>query len=345
MITFGPSTHLEVFVSKTDFLLNIPKPILLRLKDIDLNVPSVNCNLAVNELLQRSVLLGGKRLRPLLTYIFCDFFGVDLEKNPLCDICATSIEMVHAASLAHDDVIDEATMRRGNPSINIQASNNKAVLAGDYLLAAVINRLTAQGNLALVGEMSKVIQALSEGEWIQSDAIIHKQYNRDLIETIAMNKTSSVMSWCGVSAALISNHSDEDISELSEMARSFGAHLGLAFQLLDDTLDFSGDSQKDTLLDLKNGQVNSVIYEWLVLNPEVFNAFKDGEDIIDLFKEDGIEDCIATIRAQALSHLDQGRELLSQMKAKLHGNVDQKTLDRGEKTLLFILKYLEDRKV
>ncbi len=331
-------------MSKTDFLLNIPKPILLRLKDIDLNVPSVNCNLAVNELLQRSVLLGGKRLRPLLTYIFCDFFGVDLD-HPTCDVCATSIEMVHAASLAHDDVIDEATMRRGTPSINIQASNKKAVLAGDYLLASVIHRLTTQGSLALVGEMSQVIQALSEGEWIQSDAILHKQYNRDLIELIAKNKTSSVMAWCGVSAALISTH-DEDVQiQLSDLARSFGNHLGLAFQLLDDTLDFSGDSQKDTLLDLKNGQVNSVIFEWLELHPDVFKAFKAGENILDLFNEDGLEACIDKVRKQALDHLNQSRELLSQMKEILKGRVDQKNIDRGEKTLLFILKYLEDRKV
>ncbi len=331
-------------MSKTDFLLNIPKPILLRLKDIDLNIPSKNCNQAVNELLQRSVLMGGKRLRPLLTFIFCDFFGVDLA-DERCDVCASSIEMVHAASLAHDDVIDEATLRRGNPSINIQASNKKAVLAGDYLLAAVINRLTQKGSLELVGEMSLVIQALSEGEWIQADAIEHRQYTRDLIEKIALNKTSSVMTWCGVSAAIISESASSQKTEICDLARSFGHHMGLAFQLLDDTLDFSGDSQKDNLLDLKNGQVNSVIYEWLELHPDILKKFKDGEDIMDLFSDDRIDEAISMVRGQAQNHLGICRENLAQMKGLLTGHVDQKNLDRGEKTLNFILKFLEDRKV
>lgn len=331
-------------MTKTDFVLNIPKPILLKIKDIDLNIPSSNCNQAVNELLQKTVLMGGKRLRPLLTYIFCDFFGVDLG-NEISEVCATSIEMVHAASLAHDDVIDEATMRRGNPSINIQASNKKAVLAGDYLLAAVIHRLTHKGSLELVSEMSLVIQALSEGEWIQSDAIEHRNYTRDLIEKIAVGKTSSVMTWCGVSAALISDIPAAPKNDLKEMARKFGHHMGLAFQLLDDTLDFSGDSQKDNLLDLKNGQVNSVIYEWLELHPNVFSEFKKGEDIMDLFSMDKIDQSIELVRKQALDHLNISRELLSQMKELAREYVPATNLDRGEKTLQFILKFLEDRKV
>ncbi len=329
-------------MNKTDFLLNIPKPILLRIKNIDLNTPSENCNEAVNELLQRSVLLGGKRLRPLLTYLFCDFFGLDLDAE-ICSVNATSIEMVHAASLAHDDVIDEATLRRGNPSINIQASNKRAVLAGDYLLAAVIGRLTQKGSLELVREMSRVIQALSEGEWIQSDAIIHKNYTRELINQIALNKTSSVMTWCGVSSALISPYDESIKAELVSKGREFGEYLGLAFQFLDDTLDFSSDSQKDTLLDLKNGQVNSVIYEWLESHPEVFKDFKDGKDILELFNDDGIEDSISVVRARALEHLNRCRTLLSEMKNLLKDHVDSHRLDKAEKTLLFILKYLEDR--
>lgn len=334
-------------MSKTDFILNIPKPILLKVKDIDLNIPSNNCNQAVNELLQKSVLMGGKRLRPLLTYIFCDFFGVDLSLEK-AEVCATSIEMVHAASLAHDDVIDEATMRRGNPSINIQASNKKAVLAGDYLLAAVIQRLTHKGSLELVSQMSLVIQALAEGEWIQSDAIEHRQYTRELIEKIALNKTSSVMTWCGMSAALISAIPETQKLEACELARKFGHHMGLAFQFLDDTLDFSGDSQKDNLLDLKNGQVNSVIYEWLELHPDILADFKNGKDIMELFSMDGmdaIDRAISRVRAQALEHLNICRELLIQIKEISREYVPVANLDRGEKTLLFILKFLENRKV
>src|SRR5690606_31879505 len=123
------------------------------------------------------VLLGGKRLRPLLTYLCGNFFGV---KADALDVYAKAIEMVHAASLSHDDVVDGANTRRGKPSINAESSNKQAVLAGDYLLADVIVELTKQGDLTLVQEMSYVIQALAEGEWIQLDAAASRQYTREL---------------------------------------------------------------------------------------------------------------------------------------------------------------------
>ena len=261
---------------KQDFLKNIPKSILLKLGKIDLNIPSKNCHEAVDDLLANSVLLGGKRLRPLLTYLFADFFGLDLAN---VDIPARAIEMVHAASLAHDDVIDEATHRRGAPSINIQASNKRAVLAGDYLLAAVIGELCTLENTALVSQMAWVIEELASGEWVQSDAVGSRLYTKEILDEIALKKTSSVMSWCAVAPALLASGSPIAI----EKARSFGAHLGLAFQYLDDTLDFGGDSQKDTLLDLQNGQVNSVVYDWLILHPEQKKEYEAGGDISAIF--------------------------------------------------------------
>src|SRR5690606_19683474 len=171
------------------FLTTIPAELLGRVRDLEMVTSSESCNRSINQLLQRTVLLGGKRLRPLLTYLCGNFFGAKIEG---LDVYAKSIEMVHAASLSHDDVVDGAKTRRGKPSINAESSNKHAVLAGDYLLADVIVELTKQGNLKLVKEMSLVIQALAEGEWIQLDAANSRQYTRELIEVIAVMKTASV---------------------------------------------------------------------------------------------------------------------------------------------------------
>lgn len=319
-----------------NFVKNIPPHILKRLTSINLEVPSVNCDKAINELLQKSVLLGGKRLRPLLTYVFGDFFGVELEK---LDIAAKSIEMVHAASLAHDDVIDEATIRRDAPSINIQSTNKKAILAGDFLLAAVIGDLSRFGNLELVREMAVVIELLAQGEWLQSDLVLSRAYTRENIREIAFKKTSSVMSWCSVSAAICAGFN----KELVNYAREFGHHLGIAFQLLDDTLDFSGESRKDALLDLKNGQVNSVLFEWLELNQKVKSDFLKGVDITNQFNENRLDEALALVQKMAEEHLNECRQIVFLLKKELTDKRPEKQLEKSCKTLMFIIDYLAKR--
>ncbi len=317
---------------KSSFFKQIPPQILARLKTIDLDVPSQNAHEAMNELLQKSVLFGGKRLRPLLTYLFGEFFEVPLKD---LDVYARAIEMVHAASLAHDDVIDEATTRRGKPSINIQASNKKSVLAGDYLLASVIGELCREGRLELVSEMAQVIELLSQGEWLQSDLISSRAYTRENLEEIAHKKTASVMTWCSVAPALVKGSQKEVVG----YARQFGHHLGVAFQMIDDTLDFNGDGQKDGLLDLRNGQINSVLFEWLELHPDIKERFQRGEDIVPFFNENGLDQALDKVRTKAKEHMERCRDILEVLNKEIHGPGQ----DSKKKPLLFILDSLEAR--
>jgi geranylgeranyl pyrophosphate synthase len=318
-------------------LKSIPPQILMRLKGINLNIPSDNCNQEINSLLQRTVLMGGKRLRPMLTYLMADFFGLELDK---ADVCASSIELVHAASLSHDDVIDQATTRRGGPTLNMVSSNKRAVLAGDYLLASVIVSLTRLGRLDLVSEMGQVIEALSEGEWLQLDASESRIYSEEAIEKIALFKTASVMSWCSVAPCLLKGYSENII----KYARYFGENLGVAFQLLDDTLDFSGQSQKDTQLDLKNGIVNAVVFEWLLLNPQAMESFQQGESIVDLWAEEGLEKAIGIVRTRALEKLNRCRDILNIMSSELENELGEEHFNKKKRPLLEILNFLENRK-
>ncbi len=285
------------------FFETIPLPIINEIKNLDFSASDQSVNKEIEKLLSKTVLVGGKRLRPILTYLMGDLFGVSLKSMaPL----ARAIELVHAASLGHDDVVDNATTRRGTPSINVVSSNKRAVLAGDYLLADVIVSLSRENDINLIKEMAQVIQSLSDGEWLQLNASESRKYSREIIETIALKKTGSVISWCCVSPAYRKGLSLEVI----EYCRELGNNIGLAFQMIDDTLDFSDNSQKDHLLDMENGIINSVIYEWLELNLEAKEAFKKGQKIVDLWTNNKLQESIDIVKERAFQKLTRANELL-----------------------------------
>lgn len=325
----------------TDLLDSIPAHVLDRSKNLDLKIRSVNAHAAIDEVLSRTVLRGGKRLRPLLTFLMANLFKIDLDS---ITTFARASELVHAASLSHDDVIDNATMRRGSPSINIISSNQKAVLAGDYLLSSVIVDLCSTHNLELVREMSLVIKDLSEGEWLQLDLISSREYSRELIREIALKKTSSVMSYCTLAPALFGKMP----AEIQDISRQFGISLGLAFQLIDDTLDFSGDSLKDKDLDLNNGIVNAVVFEFLVTHPELFKRFKDGEDLSGLLISKDMNPSIKLISAEALAHLEDARLNLIALETFLAHSIYQDNLDELKEALdnlYLVISYMALRQI
>lgn len=210
----------------------------------------------MSQALEASVLKGGKRLRPLLVYLMCDLF--EISNDPRVETYAKAIELVHSASLSHDDVIDNATMRRNSPSINLLLGNKKSILTGDYLLGEVIVQVTNAKNLRLVQELAKVIQDLAYGEWLQMDLLNKWPLTPKDIEEVARHKTASVMSWCCIVGPILSQRSEE----ICQLTRNFGLEFGLAFQLIDDILDM-GDAEtgKDVLKDLQSGTINRVLLE------------------------------------------------------------------------------------
>lgn len=312
------------------FYSSIRPEISAKVEALPIQIESEQCLAAVQELLSRSVLQGGKRLRPLLTYLVSDLLDIDIE---LATPFARAVELVHAASLAHDDVIDNATLRRGNPSINIVGSNKRAVLAGDFLLADVIVSLTKTGHLELVKRMSEVIQDLSNGEWLQLEAAESKQYSLELISRISLFKTSSVMSYCCYAPGILAKLSEDKIEHL----KLFGQHVGQAFQLTDDILDFSGDSLKDQFLDLQNGIVNAVTFE-ILANSSVLNQQFQTGTIVSFDSQDPV--VIAAIEATKVKvrdHLEAAHIHLENVCKDL--NVKDSKL----KPLQLILAYLAAR--
>ena len=307
------------------FFNSVPSYIQEQLKDLQVNITSNATE--IDQLLNRTVLLGGKRLRPLLIYLMGDLFSLPVQQmTPL----AQAIEKVHAASLAHDDVIDNETLRRGIASINVVGGNKRAVLAGDHLLADVIVKLVEQNNLALVQEMARVIQQLAQGEWLQLECFETKTYSRQLLISIAEKKTGSVMSWCCLAPALLANCSKPVV----EYCRQFGVALGVAFQFVDDILDFAFNPALGEGKDWNSGVVNAVAYQLMEdrsVSPEMLGVLK--------FAAKEIERAQLRVRELVDFQLSEARKLLQIICREESGRIQQAALG----SLDLMLSYLASR--
>ena len=255
--------------------------------------------------LNQTLLYGGKRFRPLLCLMMSRFFRVPFVR--IAPIAMAS-ERVHAATLAHDDVIDEATLRRNRASINARSSNARAVLAGDLLLSKVMLDVVEVGNLEIVKDLARTICELVEGEWLQLEARGIMQVQRKDLERVAILKTASLFKWCCTTPARLAGVSDEILATV----RIFGENLGLAFQMIDDALDFSSTSGKSYAKDYQEGLVNYVLMELLEENP--LRAQKVGAGLGKVLDEKNmpwqtpeIDHAIALTKARARLKLEAAR--------------------------------------
>ncbi|MBE7438238.1 MAG: polyprenyl synthetase family protein [Spirochaetales bacterium] len=213
---------------------------------------------------------GGKRIRPLLHYHTCAL--LEYQGKVWQDVGAIG-ELIHAASLLHDDVVDESKTRRGQPSTNALHGNKTAVLCGDYLLACGLDHLrTLPGSQELLRIFTVVIRKLAVGELLQLQWESNIRLDRKTYEQIIHCKTGALFGAMTESAALLAAH-----SSLKEYAR-FGEELGLLFQLRDDYLDYfpgKGDG-KPAFQDFKRGLVT---FPFLLLLEER----KNRKELVRLF--------------------------------------------------------------
>lgn len=171
-------------------------------------------------------------------------------------LLAQSIEFIHNASLLHDDLIDQSTLRRGKTAAWVKYTPEYAVLAGDYLLARVMVNLSHFGNIRLIQLTSEVISDLLEGEWIQDSLVQDWNVTLKQLDQVHNLKTASLFKWCLRAPFIaVENYNDEIHHLLIEM----GSLLGQLFQRSDDLLDFNirNDENKAILGDLKSGYLNS----------------------------------------------------------------------------------------
>jgi octaprenyl-diphosphate synthase len=315
------------------------------LKGLIFRLPERSSVPEIESLLNRSVLWGGKRLRPLLTFLVADSLGVSLEGVAPY---ARAAEYTHAATLAHDDVIDEASTRRHRPTINSRSSNSRAVLAGDFLLAQALRELCVNPSTPLISGLSQVLVDMVSGEWLQLEARGVVEVSAQHLDEVARKKTASLLAWCcsvgpelkGVEPAVV------------ERFRQLGIHLGMAFQQVDDVIDFEPQGEKPFAQDVREGLVNRVAYEMIRANPALVKPL---QRTICLWREDHqaaaqgaswpwsdeeLQAARRGVRLSAEAHIEAGRELWRGLISDLQMNPESASV----RAIIAILDELPRRK-
>ncbi len=208
---------------------------------------------------------GGKRLRPLLTLLIAKLFHYQGNRHiPL----AVVVEFIHTASLLHDDVVDAADQRRGAPSANGIWGNQASVLVGDYLFSRAFQMMVKDGDVAMLGLMSDVTNALAEGEVLQLSRTFHVEMSEAECLEVIERKTAILFS----AATKVGAHIADQPQEIIEAMSEYGMCLGVAFQLMDDALDYIADEKtagKPVCHDLEEGKITLPLIIAMERDPEL----------------------------------------------------------------------------
>ena len=236
----------------SDFLSDIRRPIEAELEEFtrffnsSLDHTDGTLSQALDFIRRRE----GKRMRPILTLLIAKCFG---RVNESTHRAAVGLELLHTASLVHDDVVDEAKERRGQASVNAIYDNRVSVLVGDYILSTAVNSMSLTRNLDIVMRLSLLGQTLASGEILQmtsngSDNISEQDYYE-----VIRKKTASLFEACAAMGAMSVNAAEEDV----RAAGQFGQTIGMIFQIRDDIFDYFEDSDigKPTGNDMLEGKL------------------------------------------------------------------------------------------
>ncbi len=234
-----------------DKKLLIAKPVAEELKIFNSYYKdSVFCNnVRIQEIIDYIMKSDGKRIRPTLLLLAAKACG---EINNVTYNAAITIELLHTASLIHDDVVDESKIRRGVASINAIYDNKMAVLAGDYFLSTALIKSVLTGNIDLISNISDLGRDLAEGELNQLSLVKELILDEEEYFQVIKKKTASLMSVCMRIGAMSVNATPEVVEKFTKL----GELLGLCFQLRDDIFDyFTNAIGKPTGNDIREGKV------------------------------------------------------------------------------------------
>ena len=216
-----------------DTLSLIKQPIETELVDfIDLFNHALNhedglLQVVLNHIKQRA----GKRMRPILILLMAKNFG---KVSSVTQHAAVGLELLHTASLVHDDVVDEAAERRGQASVNADYDNKVAVLVGDYVLSTALLHVSYTHSEMIVRRLAELGRTLSDGEILQLANIQNKEVTEEVYYKIIERKTAALFETCAAIGAESAGATEEQV----EAARLFGKNLGIVFQIRDDIFDY-----------------------------------------------------------------------------------------------------------
>ena len=199
---------------------------------------------------------GGKRMRPILMLLMARNFG---SISPVTQHSAVGLELLHTASLVHDDVVDESGERRGQASVNATYNNKVAVLVGDFILSTALLHVSFTGHQRIIEYLAELGRTLAAGEILQLSNIQNQAISEDVYYQVIKQKTAALFEACAAIGALSGGATEEEMQK----ARQFGQNLGIMFQIRDDIFDYfdSKEIGKPTGNDMTEGKLTlPVIY-------------------------------------------------------------------------------------
>ena len=259
---------------------------------------------------------GGKRMRPILTLLIAKSYG---GVTRVTQNAAIGLELLHTASLVHDDVVDESGERRGQASVNATYNNKAAVLVGDFILSTALLHVSYTNDQRIVENLAELGRTLASGELLQLWNISNKEISEDIYYEVIKQKTAVLFESCAAIGALSAGASDEEVRRASQ----FGQNLGIMFQIRDDIYDYydSKEIGKPTGNDMAEGKLtlpviyalNHSPYESMINLAKKVKAGTINSDeiavLVEFTKQQGgidyAEKRMEDFHAEALKYLDE----------------------------------------
>ena len=328
------SLHGEIDLNPVTFLSPVTEEI--KLVEERMRAQADEAHPDLRAALEHLLAAGGKRVRPTLSLLVGNMLGAPLEKVVTL---GAAVELLHTATLVHDDLIDGSLLRRGTPTLNARWSPPATVLTGDFLFARAAKLAAETDHLPLMKLFSETLAIIVNGELTQmftSRGLI----NRDNYYKRIYAKTASLFEMTTRAAAMVSPVNEESI----ESMRDFGYQIGMAFQIVDDILDFSGDQNavgKPLGSDLLNGLVTLPAIYFAEINPDDLDVLSlpqggwtNNENMSRLVEKIRSSSCTKKAMVEAEQHVDRALASLESFEP----SAERDALEN-------LAKYIVDRKV
>jgi len=299
---------------------------------------SVSSDVAVvDKIMHYIIKRKGKQIRPIFVFLSSKLFG-KISKSSYT--AASLIELLHTATLIHDDVVDESNLRRGVFSINAVWKNKIAVLVGDFLLSKGLLLSVKNKEYKMLEIMSSAVEQMSEGELLQMEKSRKLNISEDDYYKIIRKKTAALISACCESGAVASKQCDT----VCEKMRLFGEYAGMAFQIKDDLFDYESNINigKPKGIDIKDKKLTlPIIYS---LNNVSYNQKRN---IINTIKRDyDNEEKIIELYniVKSCGGIDYSKKVMKEYHDKAIGILNEFEDNEAKKSLILLLKFIINRK-
>jgi geranylgeranyl pyrophosphate synthase len=313
------TSGLERLTAEKNDVFTVMRPDLERVQDRVLGVARVDFPAAA-ELVTEIVKAGGKRLRPLLLLLSGRAFEYAEQFDRLVT-AAAGVELLHTASLIHDDTVDRAALRRGKPTLNSVLSSGAVILIGDYLFAQSAMLAAATDIVRVVSVFASTLGDICDGQLREVFSAHRLDQSREEYEKRIFGKTASLFAGSAEMGAIIGNAPEDHIQAL----RAYGSNLGMAFQVIDDLLDVVGGTEelgKPAGNDLRQGTVTLPTLFYIRQLSANSPEFQDLKGMIAGDNADPLAADVIAERVRASGAIDQTFEVAEQFVERAKSSLD-----------------------